>query len=812
MITLYRRELCSLRRCCLFLLFVFGTVVPFFVDGQTSSDEERGRWEAEAKEVTIVRDNWGIPHIYGKTDAAVVFGLLYVECETDFARVEKNYLEQMGRQAEAYGENYLYTDIMMRLIYDSAQAVADYERSPVWMHRLLDAFADGVNYYLYKHPDTRPLVLKRFKPWYALLFTDGSVSATSTGGARLDEIKNFYSGGYGLAAGHSRHRAPAVSDVERMVLMDRGIGAPDGGGGESRATKGDGVSGQQQWAPDGEGGDSSTGQPEEEEERRAGMPGTSGEDEERGSNGFALAGFRTASEATELYINPHVPFYFRLEVQLVSEEGLDTYGAVTWGQFFVYQGFNAHCGWMHTSSYADVADLYAEKVKRQGNGWVYEYQGQTRPVKEKPFVVFYRKDSALEAFPVKGFYTHHGPVMCSREGRWLSLKEYNRSLDALLEAWLITRANTFDEYKKAMDYRANTTNNTVYADDQGNIAYWHGNFMPRRDSSYDWSLPVDGTTAATEWKGIHTLDEIVHVYNPATGWIENCNSTPYTSSGNSSPQRSQYPAYMAPDGENFRALNAQRMLSGANAFTLDSLTARGYDHYLMAFDVLLPALFSAYSTAGDSVRRALQEPIGLLQKWDRRSGVRSVATTLAVEWATRMAGYAPRPRTTEEATHQVDNLQKELEHTTPAQRVGEMLAVITELKQRYGSWKIEWGEICRYQRLTGKIVETYDDKKPSLAVGLVPSAYGQLPSFVSRVMPNTKKRYGVSGNSFIAAVEFGKKVTAKTVVTGGESSDPASPHFTDQAAMYINGRFKDVLFYKEDVEKHVEKRYHPGEE
>jgi len=790
MIPPYMRELCTLRWYCLLLLLISGAVIPSLVTAQTSAVEEQHRWEAEAKDVTIVRDNWGIPHIYGKTDASVVFGLLYAECETDFSRVEKNYLEQLGRQAEAFGENYLYTDVMMRLIYDSAQAVADYERSPAWMHRLLDAFADGVNYYLYKHPETKPLVLRRFRPWYPLMFTDGSVSATSTGGARLDEIRNFYSGHEGFAAASHRDRpVSAVSDAEKMVLADRGI-----------AGKVD----QDQWAPDAA-TPGNRGQGE-------GIPGQPVDEEERGSNGFALAGFRTASGSTELYINPHVPFYFRLEVQLVSDEGLDAYGAVTWGQFFVYQGFNQHCGWMHTSSYADVADLYAEKVKRQDNGWVYEYEGQTRPVKEKPFTVYYKKDNGLEALPVKGYYTHHGPVLCSRDGRWLSLKEYNRSLDALLEAWQITRANTFDEYKKAMDLRANTTNNTVYADDQGNIAYWHGNFMPRRDSSYDWSLPVDGTTAATEWKGVHTLDEIVHLYNPETGWIENCNSTPYTSSGNSSPERSRYPEYMAPDGENFRALNAQRLLSGANDFTLDSLISKGYDHYLAAFDVLLPALFESWSTAPDSLRKPLQEPMALLQKWDRRSGVRSVATTLAVEWAMRMAAYAPRPRTTEEATHQVDNIRSEVELTTPIQRLEALMAAVGELRQRYGSWKLEWGELCRYQRLTGKIVESYDDRKPSLAVGLVSSAFGQLPSFVSRTFPNTKKRYGISGNSFIAAVEFGKKVNAKTVVTGGESSDPASPHFTDQASMYINGRFKDVLFYREDVEKHAEKRYRPGEE
>ena len=764
---------------CLFLTAIFFSYGRAYAGGRPTAQERR-RWESEAREVTILRDKWGVPHIYGKTDASAVFGLLYAECQTDFPRVEKNYLEMLGRQAEAYGESYLYTDVMMRLIYDSVQAIADYNQSPAWMHQLLDAFADGVNYYLYKHPETKPLALKHFEPWYALLFTDGSVSATSTGGVKPDEIKSFYSG---RPPGIARHKAPAISDIEKMVLEDRGMNVAPAAS-----------------LPNGPVND-----PGDE-------PGLSPDEEERGSNGFALAGFRTASEATELYINPHVPFYFRMEVQLVSDEGLNVYGAVTWGQFFVYQGFNAHCGWMHTSSYADVADLYAEKVRQQDTGWVYEYAGQTKPVREKPMTLYYKKDDAIQELSVKGYYTHHGPVMASRDGKWLSLKEYNRSLNALEEAWLITKANTFDEYKKAMVIRANSTNNTVYADDQGNIAYWHGNFMPRRDSSYDWSMPVDGSIAATEWQGIHTLDEIVHVYNPATGWIQNCNSTPYSLAGNSSPERSRYPAYMAPDGENFRALNAIRLLSGANDFTLDSLIAKGYDHYLAAFDVLLPALFDAYSLAPDSVRKALQEPIAVLQKWDRRSAVHSVATNLAVEWATRMAVYAPRPRTPEEGSNLVGMIAAELARSTPEQKTGELLAVVSELRRQYGSWKIEWGEQCRYQRLTGKIVETYDDRKPSIAVGLVASLFGELPSFVSRVMPNTKKRYGYSGNSWVAAVEFGKRLKARTIVTGGGSSDPASPHFSDQAAMYLTGQFKDVFFYREDVEKNVEKKYRPGEE
>ena len=801
-------------------------LIPSVSIAQNFSVPEVSRYEAEARQVTILRDKWGIPHIYGKTDAATVFGLLYAECQADFSRVEKNYLEMLGRQAEAYGESYLYTDVMMRLIYDSAQAITDYQNSPPWMHKLLDAFADGVNYYLYKHPDTKPLVLKRFEPWYALMFTDGSVSATSTGGILPGEIKDFY----GKKNGVSQLK---ISAAEKLVLADRGMLAPGdanektgAAGAEKGAAPGkpDAEEGPMRGQKAGEPADPSAGpvdgtKPGEPNAEEGGL------NRETGSNGFAIAPSRSASGNAMLYINPHVPFYFRMEVQLVSEEGLNAYGAVTWGQFFVYQGFNTHCGWMHTSSNADVADLYAEKVSRKGKDWEYEYEGQQRPVTVKPFTVYCLKDGQVRAFPVTGYYTGHGPVMGSRNGKWLSLKEYNRSLNALLEAWLITKANTFAEYKQAMDLRANTTNNTVYADDKGNIAYWHGNFMPRRDTALDWSMPVDGTVAATEWKGLHSLDEIVHVYNPATGWIQNCNSTPYTLSASSSPDRSRYPAYMAPDAQNFRALNAIRLLSTADHLTPDSLIAKGYDHYLTAFDILLPSLFQAYAGADDSTKKALQEPIDSLRAWDRRSAAGSVATTLAIEWAGPFIRYVPVPKTYEEYVNvrgvtggsapgdgQAARGAMGVPDLAAAQLLRQLEIVIGDLRQRFGDWKIVWGDLNRYQRLTGKIMETYNDGQASLSSGMASSAFGALPSFQSRVMPGTKKRYGFSGNSFIAVVEFGKRVKAKTIVTGGESSDPGSPHFSDQAAMYLEGRFKDVLFYKEDVLNNVEKKYQPGEE
>src|SRR5436190_3075543 len=379
--------------------------------------------------------------------------------------------------------------------------------------------------------------------------------------------------------------------------------------------------------------------------------------------------------------------------------------------------------------------------------------------------------------------------MGSRNGDWLSLKENNRSVTALMQSWLRTKAEGFENFKKIMDMRSNSSDNTVFADDKGNIAYWHGNFIPKRDRKIDWSEPVDGTTSATEWKGLHPLDEIIHVYNPASGWIQNCNSTPFTVSGTSSPKKENYPTYMAPDEENYRAINAERLLSEAKDITIDNLIKHiGYSHYLSAFDVLLPPLFSAYDelAPSDSLRTVIQEPISLVRQWDRNSSVSSVATTLAIEWASRSGRM-----------------------TLPAEKLKAFLETVSDLEKRFGSWKIAWGEVNRYQRVGDG--EQFDDSKTSIPSGLASSAFGSLPSFVARRYPGTNKRYGYNGNSFIACVEFGKKVHAKSIITGGQSFDPSSKHFTDQAQMFLDGDFKDVLFYKEDVLKHVEREYHPGE-
>lgn len=720
-------------------------LLPIQLIAQHFSPVEINRWEKQAKQVSIIRDNYGIPHIYGKTDADAVFGLLYAQCEDDFKRVEMNYIEKLGRMSEVKGESSLQDDLYIKLIIDSAEAVADYKKSPVWLQKLLNAYADGINYYLYKHPEVKPALLTRFKPWYQLLWTDGSIGAISTGDITENDVKKFYLG----------DTAPTVAKTKDFF-----------------------------------------------------------EEQVTGSNGFAIAPSKTASGNAILYINPHVTFYFRPEVQVTSDEGLNAYGAVTWGQFFVYQGFNQYCGWMHTSGNMDVADMYNEKIVKKNDKLFYEYNKVLKPVTQKIITLRYKKDEVLYTKAITTYYTHHGPIMANRNGQWISVRSYNRSLKSLMQSFLRTKTKGLEDYKKNMAMLANTSNNTVFADNKGNIAYWHGNYMPRRDKKLNWSLAVDGTTSATEWKGLHPLNETVHVYNPATGWIQNCNSTPFTVSGSSSPKKENYPAYMAPDGENFRGINAARVLDKENKFTIEKTIAAGYDQKLSAMEVLVPAVVNSFEkniSSADSLYALLAEPIQVLKNWDYNSGESSVATTLAIEWAQKLTASIQRVYIDEGWDDQVTLVKKFAATATAKELLPPLAAVVKELKNKFGKWQMPWGEINRYQRISSDIIQKYKDDQPSFPVGFASASWGQLPSYNSRYFTGTNKRYGVSGNSFICAVEFGKKIKAKSLLAGGNSGDPSSKHFTDQLEMYTKGIFKDVLFYKEDVLKNAERTYHPGE-
>lgn len=706
---------------------------------QPFTQDEIARWKKQADRVTIIRDQYGVPHVYGKTDADAVFGFLYAQCEDDFPRVELNYITAMGRVAEVEGEEKLYHDLRQRLFYDTLMAESIYRESPAWLKRLCQAFADGVNYYLQTHPEVKPKLINRFQPWMPFLFSEGSIGGDIES-ISVNRIKEFY--GKGSVQLEVEHRNE--------------------------------------------------------------------EPEPRGSNGFAIAPARSASGNAMLLINPHTSFYFRPEVHVTSEEGLNAYGAVTWGQFFVYQGFNEYCGWMHTSSQADVIDEYLESIVLKGDSTFYQHGENLKPVTSKKIILAFKDSNGRKAYrEFIGKFTHHGPIIAKQNDQWISVSLMVEPLKALTQSYQRTKAKGYAEYKKVMELKANSSNNTVFADRNGNIAYWHGNFIPKRDPDFDWSKPVDGSNPETDWQGLHDVSEIVQVLNPANGWIQNCNSTPFTVAGKYSPDQVSYPLYMAPDAQNARGINAERVLDRETRYTLDKLIAAANDPYLAGFENLLPALLKAYDGADQSQYNELQGPIEVLRDWNLQYGKESVGAALAMYWGVELRqAVASRIRP---GSSQLDVINFLTEQTTPNEKLKALQTIVTEFKRDFGKWNVAWGEVNRFQRLTGQIHETYDDSKPSLPVASASSFWGSLAAFGSRKYPGTKKMYGYVGNSFVAVVEFGKTVKAKSVLAGGNSNNPKSPYFTNQAERYSNGQFKDVWFYKKDVQAHAARTYHPGE-
>ncbi|HKW46946.1 MAG TPA: acylase [Gemmatimonadaceae bacterium] len=718
-------------------------LVVLAASGQ-AQNPELARLEREAQNVTITRDDWGIPHVRGKTDADAVFGLVYAQAEDDFNRVETNFINAMGRLAEAEGESEIYRDLRMKLFINPDTLKTQYAASPEWLKKLMDSWADGLNFYIAKHPNVKPRVITHFEPWMALSFSEGSIGGDIER-VNLSQLAAFY--------GNQQH-----GQFESSELEDESM-------------------------------------PQE--------PG--------GSNGMAIAPSNTVGHHALLLINPHTSFFFRAEVQVHSDEGLNAYGAVTWGQFFVYQGFNDRIGWMHTSSGVDAIDDYLETIVKKGDKLFYKYGSEERPVTVSTISVPYKTASGMATKTFTVFRTHHGPIIREQNGKWVAIRLMNEPLKALTQSYSRTKARDYKSFKQIMDLHTNSSNNTIYADADGNIAYFHGNFIPRRNSRFDWTKPVDGSDTATEWHGLLSVDETPHLLNPASGWLYNSNNWPWSAAGPSSPKRADYPSYVETGREeSARGYHAIRVLSNRKDFTVERLRAAAYDSYLPAFEKLIPTVLAAYDQlpATDPLKTKLTDQIAALRTWDFRWAVNSVPTSLAVFWAeelTRRIGQEARRAGVSSEDYMADR-------ATPAERVQALAAASDKLAADFGSWKTPWGDINRFQRLTGDIVQPFNDAEPSIPVGFTSSRWGSLASFGARPYPGTKKWYGTSGNSFVSVIEFGDSVRAIAVTAGGESGHPTAKHFNDEAERYATGNLRTVYFYPSQLAGHTERTYTPGAE
>jgi acyl-homoserine lactone acylase PvdQ len=712
-------------------------VLPL-VQGSERTSEDR---------VTIHRDEWGVPHIFGPTDASVVFGAAYAQAEDNWWQVEDNFVRAIGRGAELYGEEALLDDYLARGLEIPRRSREEYRRAPERMRVLYDAYAAGFNHFLETHPDVERRILDRVEPWHTLALI------------RFKYHHNEYLRYAGLRRGHSE----PVLEQARIDASGEGDASELGAAGSlpSLAWPSEVLS------PNGE--------------------------PARGSNEWAVAGSRTASGNPMLLINPHVSFFglsTYTEVHLHSDEGLVFSGLTRFGFMLPYMGNSAHLGWAYTDNYGDHGDLYFEELNANGDS--YRYGESWRDLTTWTETIYVLTGDALAPREYRFTKTHHGPILgFTDDGRPLAVRLAKLDEGGWFVQWYgMMRARSLEEWRTAIALLNVPYMNTMYADRDGNILYIYNHAIPRRSLEYDWSRPVDGTDPGTEWQGYHPLEELPQFLNPEAGYLQNTNSTPFMATDGIEVGPEDFPEYMVgKETDNRRARNSRRVLQELNDLTLDDFALAVLDTRLIAADEWLDDLFSAFERVqrDDPGRAArLAGPIAALRSWDRHAAKASVPTTLFVLWAD---------------TVNPDRNQR------PEQWIDAFARVVGLLERDWGTWEVPWGEINRIQRPDAGGLLPFDDDLPSLPVAGAPGWLGSVFTFHSGKAGGTKRQYGQHGNSFVKVVEFTPDVRARSVFVFGQSGDPGSPHYFDQAEVYSASRFKPAWFSREEVEAHAERTY-----
>lgn len=518
-----------------------------------------------------------------------------------------------------------------------------------------------------------------------------------------------------------------------------------------------------------------------------------------GSNGLAVAPSRTAAGGAMLIAAPHRrlsgadQFY---EGHLRSDEGWRLWGMTFVGLPFPQYGFNEHLAWTHTVNNPDIADLYVETFDLPRDPLQYRYGDQHRQARRWTAEIRIRAGGSVITRRAEFRGTHHGPLVAVRDGKPLALKVSKIDEGGMLEQWYaMSRARSLDEFRAALARGALPYLNTIYADASGNILYVYGGAIPRRSTQFDWSKPVEGSIAATEWQGYHRLDELPQVLNPPGGFVQNCNSSPFTTTNGPNPLPENYPTYMfGPDDDDSpRAAVARRILSRTERFTFDDWQRVAFDTTVLLAEREVPEIAAEWRQLGDSDEGAVLRPlVRELEQWDRHSRVDSIATAVFFRWEEEFFDEVGKPR----------------EPAVALPRVRALTRVKTMLEREQGTWRVPWGEMNRLQR--ARPDEPYSDERPSLPLAGGPGHTGILFSIYARGEPGEKRRYAHGGQSFTLAVAFGRELRATSVHPFGQSSDRASPHYFDQAELFAANKMKPVWTRLQDIQANAARVYHPG--
>ncbi len=750
----------------------------------SSAATAKARATALAKTVTIHRDAFGVPHVYGPTDASCVFGFVYAQAEDYFWQIEDSYLRSLGRAAEVYGEKSLPDDLVNRALEVTRLSQEEYNKASPKSQELCRAVADGLNYFLAVNPQVKPRLITHFEPWHPLAFR------------RYILYQAFIYNKSGLKA------VDVLGAVKEVRGGEAGaVTFPEGMRTELAALEGD-------------------------RERLSAHVG---------SNMWAVRPEKSASGKALLLINPHQPFFGPgqwYEGHVVSGEGWNLLGACFFGSPFPTLGYNGHVAWSHTVNNPDIVDLYtvtfddkADPLNyrygtghRRATAWTEEVavKGAGGPVARRFRFTKTHQGPLVAVRDAEFAKNHKGPFGAARDGKPLAIRlaklEEGGAID---QSYAMGKAKSVAEFKAAMRPCNLPMFNAVVADTGGNILYVYNGAVPKRSTKFDWTKPVDGSDPETEWQGYHRFEELPQVENPKCGFVQNCNQSPLSTTPTAkelragevdeNPKKDQFPPYlMATEREwdNPRAAISRRILHSAAKFSYDDWTRDGFDTRILEAELRIPDLVKDWQTVSskEPERAAkLKGAIELLRGWDHVSSVDSVPMTVFADT------YARVLKMREEG---------DLKNYP---RVRALEATLADLQKTFGTWKVSWGEVNRLQRIHGSQIDmeghgAFRDDRPSLPVAGAPGPLGVVFNFYARPQEGQKRRYGLAGHSFVATVELAPKPRAMTILQFGESGDPASPHWFDQAELYAKKHFKPSWYARADIEAHCERHYHPGED
>lgn len=695
-----------------------------------------------ARSTTIYRDAWGVPHIDGPHDEAVVFGLAYAQAEDFFWQVEDSYIMSLGRYAEVVGSKGLNLDLVNRAFEIVPRSQADYGNLEPKIKSLCSAFAAGLNYYLAKHPQVQPRLIRQFEPWHMVAL-----------GRQLLVMMGF----------HFTHLPEAGS------LLPGSIGKIYA---------------------------------------------------HRGSNEWAIAPSKTRDGHALLLINPHQPWYGFgqfYEAHLHSGEGWNFSGATFFGNPMLALGHNEHLGWAFTTNEPDIADAWIETFDDPAHPLRYRYGDGYRDAVEWQETIQVKGLRGLQAQRYTFRKTHHGPIVSKRSDTQYIACMIAKFYDGILlkQVLQMVRAQNLDEWRAGMATLNFQYMNAAYADQQGNIGYIYNAIVPRRDPQFDWTQPVDGSDPRTEWQGYHPLDELPQVFNPPTGYVQNCNSTPFTTTDDFNPAPGDFPPYMVEDrhDDKRRAKISRRLLRAENQLTFERLAELAFDTTVYWALTELPKFKLEHERLKKSDRVLAERSapyLELLLAWDAKVSAESTAATLCLQWYEELYGFG-YPAETLKPKYLAD----------PTQKFRALIDAASKLQTLYGNWQIPYGDVHRIQRhpnVADFIDIPFNDELPSLPhsgaggpPGVVFANYFTPPINIPLVR-TVKKQYGVVGTTYLSVIEFGPRIRASSLVQFGASGDPASPHFFDQAELLSQRKLKPQLFYWEDVVAQCKRVYHPGEE